>query len=324
AVLKYTNDSTWTQFADSAVHWTALTLLNPDAPLTLWDMSADGNWIAAAGPGSKVYLWNRNTGQKLQQDLHQQNSLRAIAFSPDQSGIVTAGLDNYINKYHFSAMGSEQLMTNGAPIVDMILTEDNRLIYCGTDGLLMSLQILPTRKLNVLSENFSGRVSKLATAKMIEKDGTEQTILIAGLKSGLLKLYKLNEDKIIFFRELFTHRGMITDIQVTENGKLIVVALDGKVSVWDINRINDPSYLPLILDDHKWALSATYIPDENAVLVGSKDGSIRHWLLDAEAYAQKLCTYLQTQETENTLYINGQEIEVDMENLCPKPTEPIK
>ena len=324
AILKYSNDSSWTQFVDTSLHWDPLALLNPDAPLTIWDISPDESWIGAAGPGSKIYLWNRSTGQKITQNLHQQTSLRTLLFTPDLSGIITSGLDNYINKYHFSAMGSEQLMTNGAPIADMILTADNRLIYCGTDGLLMSLKMAPTKKLDILSENFSARVSKLAVGKMQEKDGEEQEILVAGLKSGLIKLYKLNDDKILFFRELFTHRGVISDIQITEDGMMVVVGLDGKVSVWDLDQINDPAYVPLILDDHKWALTTTYIKDSNCLLVGSKDGSIRHWILDPDAYAQKLCDYLQTQDIQEALYINGQEILIDLEELCPNPEEPIK
>jgi len=143
-ISKWTSDTSWMVVNDSLTNWTVLTHMNSKSPLPIWSVSPDGDWIAAAGPGTQICLWNKATGLHTQLDLHQQNAFRAMTFLPDASGLITAGMDNYINKYQLGAFGAEPLMTNGSPITDLTLTRDNTLIYCGMDGLLFSLSIAPT------------------------------------------------------------------------------------------------------------------------------------------------------------------------------------
>ena len=87
------------------------------------------------------------------------------------------------------------------------------------------------------------------------------------------------------------HRSEISDLCFSPDGRYLAVAsYDRTVSVWELDKVDQPSYQPMVFDDHGgWAISLAFSNDSKVVLVGGQDGSIYFWNLNPEDYADQIC-----------------------------------
>jgi WD40 repeat protein len=82
-----------------------LLLTLPDPEASIWSVaySPDGKFIATAGSGKYVYLWDAQTGKPVYELEAGQEFLKCLSFSPDGSTLVAAG--NVIRLWDMVGLG---------------------------------------------------------------------------------------------------------------------------------------------------------------------------------------------------------------------------
>ncbi len=145
-----------------------------------------------------------------------------------------------------------------------------------------------TKNLVIPQADFSG-----LTAVEHQQDQVQGYVAF-GFEDGKILLFKwdISDFSILSEYLIFNqHLAPISNFAFSNNGQYLGVAsLDGTVSVWDLERYQDPSYLPMIFDIHDgWALSLTFSRDDRFLLVGDQAGSLTFWNLNPSDYAEKLC-----------------------------------
>ncbi len=126
-------------------------------------------------------------------------------------------------------------------------------------------------------------------------------VLAMGFENGQLWLMRMDLERLSAqdppYELTRVHRAPIADIAFSYSGNYCAVAsLDGSVSIWDLRYINNPTYLPIVLEGQSdWALSLAFTPDDRFLLSGTRDGQVFFWNLNAFDYADLLCEQLRLQ-----------------------------
>ncbi len=134
---------------------------------------------------------------------------------------------------------------------------------------------------------------KAITAVSVGRADTAEYVAF-GFEDGRVLIFpwEVNTLSPVGERSVFgQHDAPISDIAFSNSGKYLSFAsYDGTVSVWEIERLSDPSYLPMVFDLHDgWALSVAFSRDDRFLLVGDRNGSLNFWSLRPEDYAQRIC-----------------------------------
>jgi WD40 repeat protein/tetratricopeptide (TPR) repeat protein len=92
-------------------------------------LSPDGKWLATAGDGNKVDLWNASDGKLERSFEGHTHSIRAMAFGEDSSSIVSGGLDATIRVWDLdSQQQTRQPINAGFHQWSVQLSRDGRYI----------------------------------------------------------------------------------------------------------------------------------------------------------------------------------------------------
>lgn len=168
----------------------------------------------------------------------------------------------------------------------------------------------------------------ISAAAITQAESSEYLAL--GLEDGVVLIFdwdprtvsSAESGKRYVFKE---HVAAISDIAFSNSGKFLSVAsYDGTVTVWQIDRLDDPSYLPIVFDIHDgWAMSLAFSNDDRFLLVGDRNGSLTFWSLKPSDYANLICEELRNQYR-NLLEMQIDEVEwerlfgsnIEQINLC--------
>ena len=128
-----------------------------------------------------------------------------------------------------------------------------------------------------------------------------------GFRDGQILIFDWDIDQLSTLSEKFIfdqHISPISDIEFSHDGQYMAVAsFDGTVSVWDMNRYRNPSYLPMVFDFHEgWALSLAFSNDDRVLMVGDQQGSLTFWSLNPEDYSTKLCEDMRSWSRDRSKY----------------------
>lgn len=153
-------------------------------------------------------------------------------------------------------------------------------------------------------------------------------LLIAfGFEDGRLMILKTRFEDFSPVDDKFSrkqHLAPISDFAFSKNGKFLAAAsYDGTVSVWELEKYMDPSYLPMVFDQHNgWAMSVAFSNAEDRLIVGDQEGNLTFWNLDPAAYANLLCDIINSKTNNRDYKLSEAEWQtyfgsaVDQDPLC--------
>ena len=138
-----------------------------------------------------------------------------------------------------------------------------------------------------------GQVSTVTTKDYA--DGKRLTAI--GFSKGKIMIINSNKviDPFLGKHQVFNfHQAPITDIAFSDNGKLLAVAsMDRSVSVWDLDRIEDATYQPMVFKDmSSWCFSVAFAHQDEFIIAGTQNGDLYFWNIQPNAYATYICDYL--------------------------------
>ena len=99
--------------------------------------------------------------------------------------------------------------------------------------------------------------------------------------------------------ELRGHTARISDIDFSYNGELMASSSwDGSVRLWYMHNLTE---LPVILQDNhdSYVWDVDFSPDDEYLIVGTRDKKIKRWAVDAQIYADQLCGKISRNMTED-------------------------
>lgn len=148
--------------------------------------------------------------------------------------------------------------------------------------------------------------------------------LVVGYINGLIRIFKPSNDPEIpygkDYYDLSQHTAIISSLSISKNSQYLAVgSYDQKVTIWDMNKIFDPQYIPVAYDDFEcWVTSMSFTPDGKTLMVGDQKGRLRFINLDPEIYAQRICEKLKELNREITKaeWEKYYEKRVDYEKVC--------
>src|SRR5206468_1100876 len=100
------------------------------------DFSSDGHWVAAAGLGEKVYVWNLRT-RSLERAIDHGQLIFAIRFSPDGKQIATGDVKGSVDFWDAATgrrVGRELRGQNGAVISVTYSPDGSEVMTTSSDG----------------------------------------------------------------------------------------------------------------------------------------------------------------------------------------------
>lgn len=197
-----------------------------------------------------------------------------------------------------SKVGSTTLKVN-----ELTVDKNDGTIYAGTDSGTLEAW---TKPYNIQEGNVEGILKdlvkesyfgyKLGTYAIncldISPDGR---ILAMGRERGDVILWDIEARKID--RVISSHNSAITDIDFHPDGNmLLTTSRDKTARLWDLN---ESKKLPIFLDDHSdWVYAGSFDPSGKVIITGCGDQYIRTWPVNPKELADRICTMLQRNMTE--------------------------
>jgi len=250
------------------------------------DVSKDGNWLVAGGTFNpsdpknnfvELYdLRSVNSAPKIIKGFI--GEVNNLHFTSDNNGFYARDNEGYSVRYSDLSTAKE-VISSKEKIRNIDLSPDGKTIAgAGDSGKSGSLYVWDTQTYTpkVVYQNQSG-----ITAVCY---GPDSKTIVIGDNRGLVK--------IIFngmvLRELAGHTSMIQDIKYNHSGTFFATASKDKtVRLWNVKVLKEQ---PIKLADHpNWVWSIAFTPDDQQLLAGTQEQTIKSWPTKVETMSNKLC-----------------------------------
>ena len=282
----------WTE--ENASKWSSEMLVSDnDYQYYSIDVSADGNWIAAAGLNSNdearnyVKLFNVNSMGSPKKIEGYAFSIENLCFTPDSKGFYAR--DNSGRSIKFSDLSTaREVIKSTVKINSIDLSADgSRLAGAGENG---SLYIWDVKNNFAVTEIKD--LGEHLTAVTFAPEGRR---LIVGDNTGIVKIFDTQSGMVI--RTLSGHTSTIEQITFNHSGAFMATASKDKtVRLWNLNRLKEQ---PLVLSDHRdWVWGVAFTPDDEQLLasvhsstetVKGVEHTIRAWPTKIQTMSNILC-----------------------------------
>jgi len=283
------------QASDGTVIWDVLAhATQPDVPYTFSQVrtllfSHDGRMLASAGNDRRMVLWQAADGKELQIWNTGEQGVRALAFSPNNAFLATSGPLGSINIFNTSTGDLSQTLPGASDsssksvqfVLDLAFSADRRTLTSVTDDDKVYMWRVPE---GTLKHSRPGIYNNITLPLVLSAHGE----LLAGGAQAEIYVSKLDEQDSSEPYTLTGHRTVVSSIAFSSDGLQLASGgsepvhadypyrPDTNVHVWDLS-----SGLPtLILKGHTDTVnSIAWGPDNNQLVSGSKDGTVRVWSL---------------------------------------------
>lgn len=275
--------------------------------------SRDGVQIASADRAGMVKVWQRDRGNVQTFKAHEEN-INAIAFSPGDSLLATGSDDSTIRTWRLSSTFDNKLedtFSGQGDVVDIAFSPDGQTIASASTDRTIRLWKLdgskPQRFMDGSEEAHNNVVYSIAfspdgqslvsasddkTVKLWQRDGflratfeghnngvvsaafspDGQTIASASF-DRTIRLWKENNNNVLL-TALKGHSAFVRSVAFSKQDETIASASgDGTVKFWRL----DGSLIETLDGDLGEAFSLALAPDEKAIAVGNRDGTLVLW-----------------------------------------------
>ena len=255
----------------------------PTIPPEALTFSADAILIASAH-GNRIYVWDTATGAAFAMLDEHPDSIKALALSPDNTKLATAGGDWTVRvwevrtgKYLYSLTGHPSAVNAVA------FSPDGKIL--ASAGSSLRFWDANTGELLRADNNDLGSISKIVFAPdgntLATGGGWDRTAHLWNVKTGTLQ------------KSLKGHTGKIRDIAFSPDSRTLVTASSEKtMRLWDVNTGIEQKQLPTpedkfnpLMEADRWyqllerddVHTLKFSKDGTRLVSGSRDGSLHLW-----------------------------------------------
>ncbi|MCA6073340.1 WD40 repeat domain-containing protein [Fulvivirga sedimenti] len=277
-------------------------------------LSADEKWLVNASDSASLQIYNLiQPGTKPRIVKGHTAFVNDLHLHTSGKSFYSVGADRSIRLNNFETGESELIITSSEEFKTIDISNDGRWLYGGTvSGKVIRIDLVGKREDQTIFSKPGTPIHSLA----ISPDDIRLGI---GDEKGMLHIMDLSWASMK--EEITTHRGRISDMEFSADGKLLATAgLDGSLVIWETDKWSE---IPIkISDNDSYVWDVTFSPDGDYLIAACGDGDIRLWPTRPELMADEICAFLQsnmTQEEWNKYVGNGLTYETTCDNIQMKP-----
>lgn len=269
---------------DGGVHIRAVADNSPVASITrsstgrVAAISADAKHIVTTSAGGRddtASIWDRESGQVLQELRGHSGIINNAAFSPTGDLVVTAGQDGIARVWNVTTGRLHaSLVGHVGPVWDAEFSPDSRLIVTASGDRTARVWSAETGRLLLV---VSGHTSAV-TGATFSRDGQ---LLATVSDDGTVRTWSLNSTSLIY--SVAAENARVLGVAVSPDGTQgVAVRNDGNVNLW---RMADGSSVSSFRALDGEVLGAAFSPDGTVLATGGADKKIHLW--DARTFESR-------------------------------------
>ncbi|HLP94434.1 MAG TPA: caspase family protein [Saprospiraceae bacterium] len=234
-----------------------------EAPITI---SPDAKMILNVRDNNVAQLWDLN-GVPIQTFIDQEESISALAFTPNGNEIITGNRLYRARKWNIDGQELHNypmdMVNSSVESVDN--SSDNTMVVTGSANLDNQVRIWNTS--GDLLRKFSTEVNQIYDVKFSPDN---KTVLVGGYEP-IAQLFDLDGNKLVDFRG---HSGSIKSVSFSIDGKLVLTgSVDGTARIWNLNGHE----LQRFVGHENAIFEAVFFSKGKMVLTGSRDNTMKLW-----------------------------------------------
>ena len=253
--------------------------------------------IIASAHGNRIYVWDTATGTAFAMLDEHPDAIKAIALSPDNTKLATAGGDWIVRLWEVrTGKYINSLIGHPGAVNAVAFSPDGKIL--ASAGSKLRLWSADTGELLNADHNDLGSIDHLA----FSPDG--KTLASSDGWSRAVHLWDVGTSTIQ--KKLKGHKSKIRGIAFSPDGKLLVSVSPEAMRVWDVNTGTELKSFPSLQDKHAQLvpsilkskeLKKAYLPnrrddvhsvifseDAKHIVSTSKDGSLHIWNAESGRY----------------------------------------
>ena len=252
------------------------TVLPVNEPITTLSILPDGETIAVPVDNT-VKLWNRQ-GQELATLRGHLESVNAVAFSPHDQTVISAGKDGLIIWWKSQGEVPEILQSQMDSITALAVAADGQTIAVTGDDGTVKLWDEQRRELQTIQSSLNPEVSSDAFVRSGPYTvnslsfSPDDRLIITGADDGRVRLWSRSNREI---KAVEGHSDQGTSVSFSPDGQVASASRDGTVQLWNhqgqaLPTINSPWFEGSVY-------SVTFSPDGQVLAAAAANGTVSLW-----------------------------------------------
>jgi len=252
-------------------------------------ISNDNQWVAVASDSSTIELYNAKDFSVAPTKIEAHKGLVYKVQFVGGGKLVSLGYEGSINVYDVNANKNILYKKLGVNLITFDVSEDGTWLVAGTkDGQLIHFNLI-TQKQKILYQLPNGL--PIHDVKISSGD----FFIAFGGEDKNVYLWSVQNDKI--FRTLRGHTSRINALEFSHDGNFLATAgFDNKVQLWNMFNLSN---LPIVMNDNffTYAWDVAFSENDEYLIIGTQNGKIKKWALNAEQMADEMCKHIKRNMT---------------------------
>jgi len=211
-------------------------------------------------------------GTETQRLAGHQDSIHAVAFSPDSQTLISASDDRNIHIWNVNTVKKKYTWFMPYEMYSVAISPNSEIVATGSVNGRITLWNFHTRQLNrtLLDLNFPEKNMGIITSLVFSPDNQ---ILISGSSDKTVRIwnFKTGQSK----RILNGHTEAVWSVAICSKSQFVASgSADQSIRIWDLKTYQNP----IILRGHSnWVTSVLFTPDDQILISASADNTIKVW-----------------------------------------------